>query len=235
MAMRTLGVDLASQPKGTALCTLEWKDGACRVLELRLGADNETILRAARGVDRVAIDAPVGWPRTFVSLLRGEYALETWNDATRDALRFRHTDAFVRACTGRWPLSVSSDLIGVVALRCQTLLPSLKNVDEAYPAAALARWLGKSLGYKGKEGHPRRKAMLKGLLVQAPFLTLSTQERRLCEAEADVFDALVVALVARAASLGLTEPVPEALREEVRLEGWIAVPKEGSLALLGLR
>ena len=42
-------------------------------------------------------------------------------------------------------------------------------------------------------------------------------------------DALVCALVARAAALGLVESVPERDREAARLEGWMALPMPDAL------
>ena len=54
--MRTLGVDLSTDPRRTALCLLEWPaDGSpALVIEILVGADDETILsvggnRPARG------------------------------------------------------------------------------------------------------------------------------------------------------------------------------------------
>lgn len=43
----------------------------------------------------------------------------------RRELRYRATDYRVRQITGRWPLSVSTDRIGVAAMRCASLLDSL--------------------------------------------------------------------------------------------------------------
>jgi len=43
---------------------------------------------------------------------------------------------------------------------------------------------------------------------------------------------LVAALVARAAMRGLTEPIPLGLRAAALREGWIAIPREGSLGEL---
>ena len=45
-------------------------------------------------------------------------------------------------------------------------------------------------------------------------------------------DLWVAALVARAAALGLVEPVPEEDRQFALREGWIAIPRAGSLRLL---
>ena len=59
-------------------------------------------------------------------------------------------------------------------------------------------------------------------------------ETELCLASDDAFDALVAALVARAVAAGLVEPIPGEERAAARKEGWIAVPREGSLERLAL-
>jgi hypothetical protein len=63
--MRTVGVDLASQPAKTAICTIEWADGTANVEALGLGRLNGRILddlalpAAMRLADKAAIDAPL--------------------------------------------------------------------------------------------------------------------------------------------------------------------------------
>lgn len=45
-------------------------------------------------------------------------------------------------------------------------------------------------------------------------------------------DALIAALIARAAHLGFVEPVPEDAHELARTEGWIAIPTVDALGRL---
>ena len=45
-----------------------------------------------------------------------------------------------------------------------------------------------------------------------------------------MLDALVAALVARAAVIGCCEPIPPGDRALAMEEGWIALPRSGSLA-----
>ena len=68
------------------------------------------------------------------------------------------------------------------------------------------------------------------LLDGTRWLKLSSIDRALCLTSDDAFDALVAALVARAAAVDLVEEVPEEEREAARREGWIALPRAGSLA-----
>jgi hypothetical protein len=102
---------------------------------------------------------------------------------------------------------------------------------EVYPAGALVRWGLDASGYKG----PDTAAL--GTLVSAvseavPSLGLSAADRELCASVHDAFDALVAALVGRAALLGLTDLPPRAVREQAAEEGWIHLPLRGSLPLV---
>jgi predicted nuclease with RNAse H fold len=244
--VRTLGVDLASDPRRTALCLLDWRAGGARLVELTVGADDERILAARNGADVTGIDSPFGWPAPFVGFLCSAARLlpelgEPWDHEVRDGLRYRATDRAVREAVGRWPLSVSSDLIAVVAMRCVGLLTRMgvsdraggDGVFEVYPAAALARWGLGNRGYKGRAARPRRVALLRSLARRAPWLDLGTKAQRALLADsADAFDALIAALNARAAALGHTEPPAAELRREAAREGWIALPVSGSLERL---
>jgi len=148
--MRTLGIDLASQPENTALCVVSWADDG-RGVEVeppRAGWDDEALLAEMARADAVGIDAPFGWPAAFVSAVA--VAGEGWPAGVAvDALRFRETDRFVRSWTGEVlgrrlsPLSVSADRIAYCAWRCRSLLArhrGTSRVYEVYPAAALAVW-----------------------------------------------------------------------------------------------
>jgi predicted nuclease with RNAse H fold len=151
--MKTLGIDLASDPKKTGYCMLEWAGGTAEVRELGVGADDHCLFELHERSDVTGIDCPFGWPTALVAFLcstsrpTGE-SLPAWSEQYRDDLRFRITDVRVHKVTGRWPLSVSSGLIAVPAFRCQGLLTMMGVTDrsgdgrvyEVYPAAALERW-----------------------------------------------------------------------------------------------
>jgi hypothetical protein len=76
----TLGLDLASQPKNTGVCAIEWTAGHADVLMLWRGTDDGStalhdhlivdLMQGLRGdlplPSKVAIDAPLGWPVDFV-------------------------------------------------------------------------------------------------------------------------------------------------------------------------
>jgi len=247
--MRTLGIDLASDPRKTACCVLEWTVKGAEVHELVLGAQDEQLMEAHAASDVTGIDCPFGWPTGFLAFLcavsrpTGE-PIPQWSHEHRDALRFRVTDFRLRQEIGRWPLSVSSDLIAVVALRCQGLLTRMGVTDrsgdgrvyEVYPAAALVRWGLASGGYKGPAGERRRKALIGKLLARASWLRVDRATQEWLVASDDALDALIASLNARAAKRGLTlKPKAHERRHAIR-EGWIALPVQGSLErLVGAR
>jgi predicted nuclease with RNAse H fold len=241
----TLGVDLASQAKKTVAAVIRW--GADRAtVELHPRADDATILTLARAAEVSGVDAPFGWPRPFVDFLAEDgvaRARRRWDNAYRDALTYRRTDAFVRSVTGSLPLSVSADRIAYVAMRCGLLLAQLGVTDrsgdgrvfEVYPGAALGQWglrKGDEGSYKqGAKGEGARRTILERLVQACPWLELSAEQRSACVASDDVLDALLAALNARAAQLGRTlAPATDEDRELARVEGWIALPRAGTLA-----
>ena len=253
--MRTLGIDLAAQARNTTACVIEWSEGAAEVSAVAAGFTDDELLAAAGGCEKVGIDSPFGWPDEFVAAIsahrRGEepwpgraHEAPTEQEAFRRRLRFRATDRFCQEL-GLRPLSVSTDLIGVTAMRCAQLLARLDDerepsgrdgsglAAEVYPAGALSRWGLPFTGYKRSRGRANLRPPLAELLAQLPALRIAPEDRARCETSDDCFDALVCALVARATALGLTlGPRTEAERERARREGWIHLPAEGSLARL---
>ncbi|HEV2108843.1 MAG TPA: hypothetical protein VGR16_11315, partial [Thermomicrobiales bacterium] len=63
-------------------------------------------------------------------------------------------------------------------------------------------------------------------------LVLSTEQASLCAQNDHAFDALISALIARAAMLNLTVPIPHELQRLAAIEGWIHIPEPGSLSRL---
>lgn len=236
--MRTVGVDLASATEKTALALIEWTDARAHLAQVRVGVDDSSICTTA--ADVLGIDAPFGWPIAFQALLAEMHAAPAWTPAWRDRLRYRETDRVVRARCGRWPLSVSTDLIGVPALRCRGLLEQLGVADrsgdgrafEVYPAGALMAWGLPASGYK-KAATDRRAALVAALKVRAPWLDWGGFEE-LAIASHDALDAIIAALNTRAAARGLTVRPDEDQRNAARIEGWIALPFPDALdRLLG--
>ncbi len=242
--MRALGVDLASQPPKTSCAVLEWHHDRVTIAELHSECDDEFIVELAEKCTVVGIDAPFGWPVGFRELITDDEEPrpepEEWTREFRDSLRFRKTDFAVRMRLGRWPLSVSTDLIGVPALRCRGLLRRLgvKNragdgrVYETYPAFALKLWGLPSRGYKGTGKRDIRVELWDALAKRAPWLRVEPDQLERMHAKCDDLDAVVAALVAAAARRGAVEPLDAEAKQFGAHEGWIVTPKPDALAAL---
>ena len=66
--MSVLGIDLAAGVKKTYACVLRLEEGSLRA-ELHGRCGDERLVALAAGCEKVAIDAPFGWPRDFVDAL----------------------------------------------------------------------------------------------------------------------------------------------------------------------
>jgi hypothetical protein len=247
--MLTIGVDLAAEPVRTAVAALEWGGGQAVVRSLVLGASDDDVVAASRQATTIGIDCAFGWPLEFAAFVSAHTRREIIAPRTlagrdwRRRLAYRETDRAARAVTGRWPLSVSTDRLGMTAMRCAELLDAFaaagEDVDrsgggrlvEAYPAAALRLWDVDTTGYKTR---PEAVALAVAALRRAaPWLALPADAAALMARSDDAFDAVIAALNARAHALGRTVPVPEKLREAAQAEGWIALPTCGLDELVG--
>jgi predicted nuclease with RNAse H fold len=240
---KILGVDLSAEPKKTAACLIAWNRDRAEVKALISGRDKTTpltdddLISLMAQVRLTGIDSPFGWPVPFVRAVSDWEA--SWDSAPRwptleknHTLRYRATDEQVTR--PRRPLSVSSDLIGVTAMRCAGLLSRLEGVDragqrgpviEVYPAAALVGWDLPGDGYKGSRGKENRKRLVRMLAGRIKgFLALTSEQRQICREDDNVLDALVAALVVRARLLRKTTRPSSAQLDLARMEGWIHLP-----------
>ncbi|MFF2496622.1 DUF429 domain-containing protein [Agromyces sp. NPDC058064] len=246
--MRTAGVDLAADTKKTAIAVIQWESVRATVERVELGAPDEMIVDVAADVDRMGIDCAFGWPDDFVEFV-SRHAEGARVDLSRDRgidwrrrLAYRETDREVLRRTGRAPLSVATDRLGLTAMHCAALLDALADrigpisrggsgrIVEVYPAAALRLWQLSRPGYKTDA--EVRAGLIASLEERAPWLDLDSVRRRLIESD-DTFDAVIAALIARAHALGETHPVPPAVREQADREGWIVLPSGAVEALAG--
>ena len=239
--MQVIGVDLSAEPVRTAVAVLEWGDGKAVVEDLRIGADDEAVLAALVTADKAGIDAPFGWPDAFTAFLTAHQAGNVpvpgglTGQQWRRQLAWRHTDETVRKETGVIPLSVAADRIGHAAMRCAGLLGRLGSpgspvnrdgsgtVTEVYPAASLKQWDLPHRGYKQPRHSGALSELVSELQAAAPWLDLGPHDK-LCRTSHDALDAVIAALTARAATLGLTLPPDPALEDAAAREGWIALP-----------
>ena len=241
--MLTAGVDLASQDEKTALCVMRWAKGRATVRELRVGVSDGDIVDCALRVRKLGLDVPLGWPSAFIDALvqfgRGEPWPAAYHHEANEEYRPRATDRFVHdEVGGNPPLSVSTDRIAIPAMRAAGVLSTLPDpvardgsgvVVEVYPAAALRRWHLDASRYKGKENPGRRHELVTALLTASPWLNLDDEHLRLCHEHDDALDAVVAALIARAVVVRQVESIPLESREAASREGWIALPRIGSL------
>jgi hypothetical protein len=269
MTTLTMGVDLAAKPAKTAVCILRWGDGKPTVVMLARGKDQDGTplddkwistraagLRNDHGeITKVGIDDPFGWPVEFLDAMTAYRSGPNWPttiDEPRDQFCLRETDRFILGHTGKRPLSVSTNLIAIPAMRCATLLTDIarhRGVDavarggsglccEVYPDPALRHWTGGSVAwtdgksYKGPTNSEKRRALLRVLTDDFPIADPQGALEQV-ELEDDYLDALICALVARAAELGQTY-LPEKGEQSdlAEVEGWIHLPS-GPLADLG--
>jgi predicted nuclease with RNAse H fold len=244
----TVGVDLAAEPKNTAVARIEWGPRGATVTEVAVDQSNEHIVVVCGGAAKVGIDSPLGWPLEFIDFViaqRDGLALPSTDLAGRRQLAFRETDRGVTALTGLRPLSVASDRIGLPAMRAVTLLRLLDPVGldrtgrglvaETYPAAALHEWGFAHVGYKGPHKQATRVEILDSL-VATPGLSVAAAIAELCRASDHALDAVLCALIAKAVIEEQIHWPATALQEErAKTEGWIAVPTCSLADLISVR
>jgi len=168
------------------------------------------------------------------------------------ALRLRITDRHTHEVTGYPPLSVSTDRIGVVALRCGQLLARLSHhgfgrdgaagapprrdgsdgIFEVYPAGALRCWDLPGRGYKRGDNAAEVRATIIDVLGECIELGGTDHLDRL-SASHDDLDAVVAALATLAAVTGAVQSPPSAHQAVAEVEGWIHLPT-GTLRHLGI-
>jgi predicted nuclease with RNAse H fold len=225
--VRTLGIDLASQPKSTGACVIDWRDGDAVAEIAPAPLDDAALVRLAAGADLVAIDAPFGWPDQFVAAVSAYHQGFGWPTTDLLSLRYRLTDLHVAHVTGVRPLSVSSDLIAVCAYRAARLLTALRAIApdvpvvEVYPAGALRAWKMPATGYKGVAGVAVRGQLVDELVRRCAWLSCDVAQ--LLRRDHDL-DALLSALVGRAIATGRTQAPSGEQADAASREGWIHLP-----------
>ena len=245
--MLTIGVDLAAEPKGTAVAGIEWADGRAQLVSLMLGVTDNHIVEASSSADKIGIDCALGWPEKFVDFVVNHRAFnhEVNRDfgaiAWRKGLSYRETDRRVREATGRWPLSVATDRLGVTALRCAGLMERLGaagvvvdragfgGVVEVYPAGSLKIWGFDTVGYRASADS--RSTLLNAITSKVPWIDFSEFRETMIES-CDAFDAVIASLATRAAAIGAATLPSDNDLAIARVEGWIALPHQDMEKLL---
>lgn len=235
MGRGTISIDMASQPKRTAGCRLEWSRGGATVAWVETNCDDRRLSALIdERADKIGIDAPLGWSTAFVTAVAEHAAGRPFGGAPLGPVTLRETDRYIASTTKCRPLSVSADRVAYSAIRMAKLLPEVErsgseHVVEVYPAAALCRWQLPFRLYTTAANRQGLACLVDDLIRAAPWLRASDELWRRMKADDDCTDALVCALVARAASRGLCDPIPKEHWETAGREGWIA---DGSLSQL---
>lgn len=236
--MLIAGLDLAAEPKGSALAVIDWGAKEARLVSLVLGVDDDLAVSTALESEKFGIDCALGWPIDFVSFLNEHQNLSSktlpfdGGATLRRNLAHRETDRMVREITGKWPLSVSTDRLGMTAIRCAGLLSKMEThfqvdrsgfgrVVEVYPGATLRGWFTATSGYRNSDSI--RQALIEELCNRAPWLNLSTSKELMIES-CDAFDSVLAAMAARAAQLGASTAPSESQLGVAAVEGWIHLP-----------
>jgi len=244
----TIGIDMASKPVKTAMCAITWR-GDHAVAAFDPDTSDDHIVDVLESADKVGLDCPLGWPEPFVRAITAHSQMAPWPgrgldpEQYRRMLAHRETDRVIRG-SGRPPLSVSTDRIGIVAMRFAGIADALarrgRAIDrsgngllaEVYPAAALRAWGLPDRGYKGKGQAAGVSVLLEALLDRVPWLRFADGAEDICRTSHDALDALICALVARAIVLNRTRwPDTDERWRLAAIEGWIHVPTGDPLDL----
>lgn len=230
--MITAGIDLAAQPERTGAVVVDWSTAPPTVTDAFRKVTDKQILALYSDVaavdGRLGIDCPFGWPRDFVDHVSAHAAntLPASMESDTQSLRLRATDIAVHHRLGRNPLSVSTSMLGVTALRFARLSAALRDrgepvdrtgravICEVYPAASCAVW-----------GLPAKERDLDVLLTQLPLDVAPDLRGQLSNEH--IFDALIAALTARAVDLEATDGFGDDQEALAQVEGWIHVPSAG--------
>lgn len=229
--MRTVGIDFASQPKNTALCEIVWDGSSATVVQVTTNVTDDQIRAlVVNPPSRIfGVDIPFGWPSHFVQFVAAHMARVTPpSGVSTTQKRLRATDEFIWHLLRRQPLSVSTDRIGIPAMRWASLMQEFGVLNragdgsffEVYPAAARLSW-----------GLPPQDdvAALDMLMAECPLFFASAEFPRVLLRSDHAFDALICSLATRAAALGLSYSPPVDLQEVAEVEGWIHAPFPGTL------
>ena len=236
--MLIAGLDLAAEPKATALALMDWSGKSARIVQLDLNVDDQWVLDSTREAEKLGIDCALGWPIEFVEFLnsysQNSFAQIDGDMPWRRRMAYRETDRVVREVTGRWPLSVSTDRLGLTAMRCAGLLSRLAEdgieidrtgagkVVEIYPGASLRLWGFDTSGYRASAA--ARATLLEKILEAAPWFEPGQFAELMIES-CDAFDAVIANFATRSAQLGLSTRPAKEDSKKAEIEGWISLPE----------
>jgi len=234
-----LGIDCSTDPRKTGLALGELRGDVVHISQCATGSKDKLPAKIAcewlRGRDEVliALDAPLGWPRSLGACLANHRAGSLIQaDDTNDLFR-RATDKAINDRLKKRPLEVGANLIARTAVAALKLLDEIRHSTgrpiplawapeekeswraiEVYPAAT-------RIGHRA----PDKGGSLDGL---KKLLDCSSVPPELMKSEHAV-DAAVCALAAGDFLRTPTDEIlkiapPDHQRETAKIEGWIWAP-----------
>ena len=241
MKVELIGVDCAAQDPKIGIAFGEFNDGTLTVRGASACSKEKTAVRAisesvceSQGPTLIAMDAPLGWPRSLSRELL-EHRAGSELRATAHYMFRRETDRFIKDKTGKTPLDVGANLIARTAHAALCLLRDVRlqaKVDlplawdrlalaelsaiEVYPAVTLAAHGFPSTEYKKPGQRMVRQEITSKLSAVA---RMSSEVTTQMIKSADVLDAVVCLLAGKDFLIG--EAMEPEDRELAEVEGWI--------------
>lgn len=238
--MRIIGIDCATDDPKVGFAWASSSSGDASIMHASVCSRADSVLErvarcagAAEGPVLIAIDAPLGWPRTMGEALAGHRAGAEVPVSPNDLFR-RATDRHIQRRLRKTPLDVGADRIARTAHAALRLLGDLRtrlaqdiplawssplteavSAIEVYPAATLTCLGICARGYK-KKGQTAERCEIVSALSRHMLLELDT---RVLEANADALDAVVCVLAAKRFLDGSATSPDD--RETAEIEGWI--------------
>lgn len=240
-----IGIDCATEPKKRGVALARCEDNKWVIESAGVGLEDEDVrtmldkCKQVGGRVLLALDAPLGWPKTLGCHLVDHRAGKRLSQLDSHALFRRETDRFIKKTYGIQSLDVGADRIARTAHSALNLLHTIGegsiplatdenfqgiSAIEVYPAATLFVHGLKSQTYKNSESEEVRKKILQGL--EGRGVSISKEDvRSKAIKNADVLDAIVCVLAGIDFLKGKAHsPKPEQA-DLAANEGWIWVRK----------
>jgi predicted RNase H-like nuclease len=237
-----IGIDCATDPRKVGLAKGTVSGSRLSLEAVTSGGRTRPVAKIvaewASGSQRtlLALDAPLGWPRSMGRHL-AEHRAGQFVPASANNMFRRTTDRVVKTRIGRQPLDVGADRIARTAHAALELIHELRELlsqpipltlsasfreplaaIEVYPAGTLTAYGFRASRYKERTQETERKEIVRSLSGQ---MKIRAGESQVLARNADVLAATVCLLAARDFLVG--KVIPPEDPELAELEGWIWV------------
>lgn len=235
--MKLFGFDAASQHSKFGYATGDLESGVITIRSAGLISESGALATIARELidchqGLIAIDAPLGWPRSFGPALSQHVAGGLIN-VEKPTFFKRVTDQRIAERLKQHPLEVAADKIARASHSALEVLDDLRKrtrlgldlvwdqtfvgvgVIEVYPAATLRAHGLRCSRYKSVEDADHRREIARHLVRRVKNL------HEFVDRQADVFDAALCLVAAHDFLQGVCAGPSAAERDIARVEGWI--------------